>query len=185
MNDPDSSQTGFKSRLTDSQTGSEQSGTNTGNGQPRIPPRVPLKPSTIGMKPRERQHPLDLSGITISKPVLLPKPANPYQLANRKQEEVGNLSDSKPKSSSQSSGSDLNTTRDSEDSVFTSTSDLDKAKPLSEIRRKFPSVFTSESQFPVKLVDVTARECGLSDSSDDFWNTKVQRILIFDSRPIF
>lgn len=140
-----------------------------------LPPRVPLKPSTINLKPRERKHPLD-----ISEPIpVLQKDNNSVQ---KQQLEVDTFaSKTRVKSHSGSSGSDLNTTRDSEDSVFTSSSEPDHGRLTSaresslssEVSRRFPGVFTAESQFSVKNVDASADEMGLSDSGDHFWTEKV------------
>ena len=137
-----------------------------------LPPRVPLKPSTINLKPRERRHPLDIS-----------EPISVLQKDGvQKRREVDSFvsSTTRIKSQSQSSGSDLNTTRDSEDSVFTSSSESD-TRPApgrqqvlpSEISRKYPGVFTAESQFSVKMVDTSAEEMGLHDSDDQFWTEQV------------
>ena len=137
-----------------------------------LPPRVPLKPSTINMKPRERKHPLD-----ISEPITVL-----HKDSVQKQTEVDSFvsNTTRTKTQSQSSGSDLNTTRDSEDSVFTSSSEPDarlassKRQEVlpSEISRKYPGVFTAESQFSVKMVDTSAEEMGLNNSDDHFWTRK-------------
>ena len=136
-----------------------------------LPPRVPLKPPTINLKPRERRHPLDISEPI---PVL-------QKDSVQKQIEIDNyVSSTRIKSHSQSFGSDLNTTRDSEDSVFTSSSEpearltsIRQQTISSEISRKFPGVFTADSQFSVKMVDTSAEEMGLNDLGDNFWTEKV------------
>ncbi len=168
-----------------------------------LPPRVPLKPSTINLKPRERKHPLEISEpIPVlkdsnlrSQPLLQQQPQQQQQTdpVNR----LGTPPKTFAKSHSQSStGSDqLNTTRDSEDSVFTSSSEPDAQfvrmgsgrrqvgppapSPVpSEVSRRFPGVFTAESQFSVKMVDTSAEQMGLKNDDDDFWTRKVKKIFL-------
>ncbi len=144
-----------------------------------LPPRVPLKPSTINLKPRERKHPLEISD---------PIPVLPDSVHKQPtvREVIERFSAGPPttyvKTHSQSSaGSDLNTTRDSEDSVFTSSSEADTGrKPAvavtAELNRRFPGIFTAQSQFSVKMVDTSAEEMGLNNTEDSFWTEKVSEM---------
>ncbi len=111
-----------------------------------LPPRRPLRPGTINTKPRERKFPLDTD--------------RSEQSQHIDSEGHSDQHSDQPSSANQSS-SDLNTTHESEDSIFDSDAEQKQTQ-------KFQSL-VHKSQFCVKNVRLTAEQLGINDNSDTFW----------------
>ena len=117
-----------------------------------LPPRRPLRPGTINSKPRERKYPLDTSDSDrVDRTQTMDSEGHSDRLSDQ------------PSSATHSS-SELNTTRESDDSVFDSENE--------QKRQQFPSLVNS-SQFCVKNVRLNAEDLGINDNSDTFWSNSV------------
>ena len=152
------------------------------SGELPIPPRQPLRPSTINAKPRERKHPLGVAppavpppkppprgssspGIIITKPDLPPPPPPPQSPSPSKPSTTNTGRNSwndilsTPIPPPQLSNGDIQSSPSNAHSPLT---------PAAQVVNMGP-----DPAFSVKSVKMTAAELGLYDNSDSFWLKRV------------
>ena len=159
---------------------------------PPVPPRIPIKPSTINSKPRQRKHPLNLTNYDLEQSEINAH-SRDEQPAGKTQYDVTPTKHQLPPTPPLSNGKTValgetphnqNTGCESDDSVFTES---DCSSPIekftnAKLRQKpkftFPLVpspqgSSSVSNLSVKSVKLSAVELGINDNSDSFWSQKV------------
>ena len=124
-----------------------------------VPPRRPLRPSTIGVPPKGRKYPLDLSEKTNG-----PK----RKSSSRSSSDLPPPPPPPPPPAPEQA--DQDSTRDSEDSVFSES----VPEPIIAEKRFSMSMFTCNSPYSVKAVKCSAEEMGINDNADVFWKKEVK-----------
>ena len=135
-----------------------------------LPPRTRPKSSAPPTKPRQRKYPLDLSQYRGPPPPIIntqaPSPPNAYTVQQ---------SATNPRSSLERDimvSSDLNSSHESSDSVFSSSSQHSSLERRS-LQGNKPMDSPLDSPFSVKSVTLTARDLGYQDTADLFWTQPV------------
>lgn len=138
---------------------------------PAVPPRVPLRQSTVNAKPRQRHYPLP-SGSTDKKRSYsegtgtnFPDGARlnlPRRDARSTSTDDGNSSSSEPQSPTGSK--QLNCTHGSNDSVFEH-----RSPGLATVASGVAGCLGQQRSVSVKNVKVNVEQLGFSDKNDPFW----------------
>ena len=170
--------TPFFDKLKEMESSGHDEDQDKGRHRPAPLPRNPVRTSTVNSKPRERKYPLDLSGYCKTKTTSAE--------SSDRDSGHGKSFISGPILQQKSTSGELNTSRDSEDSAFNTESDASSAsgggrgsskgqrpKSSDSFNSYFPAVSPTSSQFSVKGVKWTAKELGLHDNADSFWQQEV------------